>query len=56
MAAALGTSIDSVLDAVRRGDLPAYKIGRRYRFDPVDVDNYVKPVCPLRDSSEAVAR
>lgn len=38
----LGVSRKTILALIRRGELPAYQVGRQWRLDPPDVDAFVE--------------
>ncbi len=33
---------NTVYELIKRGELPAYKVGRKLRIDKEDIDNYIK--------------
>ena len=49
----LGITNQSVRNLVRRGDLPAYKIGKVFKIDSKDLDAYIKAMRTIPTEEEA---
>lgn len=41
IAEALGLPLSRVYELARRGDLPAVRLGRAFRFDPVQIADFI---------------
>jgi excisionase family DNA binding protein len=52
LAAAISISVKKVQQLAREGLLPAFKVGRKWRFDPDAVRSWVKSNASQRKSSQ----
>lgn len=55
-AARCGVSRYAIRDAIDRGELRAYQVGKLIKLDPADVENFIRPIVPQHVSSDVVAR